>query len=150
MSFFNSNAILDGGEVKNASITLSSLDMNYQKITSVDDPIDDYDAVNKRYISNTLGIKLLTISLSGTIATQILNDTYGSFHVIVKSSVNNPTATFLISKSIEADNGNIQRISNAKGNIANERLEIVWPPNSGVSLYKTGINHDGNYNVKIY
>lgn len=157
--FFEGNAYIDGGKVEDTQIVsseirLSSIDMNLQNITSVKDPINTQDAATKKYVDqtvNALGVFIKELVLTGTNYTLISN-TYlkGSYSITVNSSTNGPSATFFLSKGRSGQHPHIVRHTCSPGETTRELLELTWAPNSGIFIRKTGVNHNGNYIVKLF
>jgi hypothetical protein len=157
--YFEGNAYIDGGQVQNTvvtlssigscSITTSSLDMNMQNITSVKDPIQPQDAATKKFVEN-LEITFAVVDLNGQSETLISNTLQGS-HVITINNIilNGPTAIFHATKSEASRNAHIIRTVATPGYNSNITLVLSWPQNSGIYLKKTGSIFDGSYRVKI-
>lgn len=157
--YFEGNAYIDGGQVQDAiitlssigscSITTSSIDMNMQNITSVKDPIQPQDAATKKFVED-LEITFAIINLNGQSQTLISNLLQGSYIIKVNNIVmNGPTAIFNVTKSEASRNAHIVRITATPGYNSNNTLVLTWPPNSGIYLQKTGTTFDGSYRVKI-
>lgn len=154
--FAKFNGAIIGGLLKNVSVSESQVDMNYGNITSVADPINDYDAANKRYVDNQLtqSVRYVTTTLSGSgNYVQINNQLYGSCHItITPVNEGGPTAVFSISKNHRSKTmtgGN--RLSHYAGfNSPNEILTIRWQADQGIELAKIGgTQYDGVYVIKI-
>lgn len=159
--YFEGNAFIDKGVVKNAlltnntisnsAITTSSIDMNSQNITSVKDPILDQDAATKKYVDEKVslfGVGIFT--LSGTLKVQISNYTSGSYTIMVNSiTLNGPSATFHVTKNSSIYNAQCNRISASPGNGSHITLFVTWPINDGIYLHKNGQLFDGSYGIKI-
>jgi hypothetical protein len=148
---FKGSAIIDTGIVKNVSIVTSSLDMNLVNITSVKDPILPQDAATKHYVDSvSQGIAPpITVALSGINKTPISNYQIGSYIVTVTSSITDaPSAIFNVSKNFISNYSSYSRNA-TYGRNTFEQLDLIWAPNSGMMLFKTGVNYDGNYSVKI-
>lgn len=157
--YFEGNAFIDTGQIQNSSIssssiTTSSLDMNMQKITSVQNPTQPQDAATKAYV-DALGVCILDINLEGTTFTTISNSIYGPFlkgaYTITITNIifNGPAATFSVSKNELGQPGHIVRTTCSPGLISYESLRIRWLPNKGIELQKTGTNYDGTYRIKL-
>jgi hypothetical protein len=136
-----------------SAISSSSLDMlntagNLQNITSVKDPILQQDAATKNYV-DSLGININSVTLTSTTGTVITNSV-GSFIITVNNLVlNGPCATFNVSKNSPSKYGHIVRTTISPGINPLTLLDLNWPPNSGLLLFKTDISYDGSYQVKI-
>lgn len=162
--YFEGNAYIDSGQIQNvniinssisgSSITTSSLDMNMQKITSVQNPVNPQDAATKSYV-DALGISILDINLSGTNFSLVTNGTHGpflkgSYTVTITNIIfNGPAATFNVSKNETSQPGHVVRTTSSPGLLTFESLKIRWLPNTGIELQKTGTNYDGTYRIKI-
>ena len=162
--YFEGNAFIDSGQIQNvnvlnssittSSITSSSLDMNMQRITSVQNPIGPQDAATKSYV-DSLGIRILDINLTGTNFVVISNNVYGpflkgSFTITVTNIIfNGPSATFNASKNETSQPGHVARSTSSPGLLTYESLKIRWRPNTGLELQKTGNNYDGTYRIVI-
>lgn len=149
-SYFKSNSYIDGTTIKNVDITQSSLDMNGEPITSVQDPTNPQDAATKAYI-DSLG-EVLTITLTGTAYTLVSSKLKGSFHLIAEAIVTDgPCATFSASKTSSSKHPNVVRLTASPGDSVNkEYLDIRWSPGSGIELHKTDTNFDGTYRIKLF
>ncbi len=100
--------------------------------------------------SSGTDITTLTIGLTGTNYSNVISDTSGTMFVSVKNVVTDgPSSHFQISKSESSQSGDITRLTNSFGATSLEYLELRWLSGSGVELRKTGINYDGNYQIKI-
>lgn len=143
-SYFKSTSYIDGTEIRNTSI-----DMNSKRITSVGDPINTYDAVNKNYVDSVGTVD--NISLIDTDYTIISTKLIGSVHIIVSSIIpDGPCATFFASKSKSSKHAHILRHTSAPGDGSKEQLDIRWEPSEGIKLNKTGLNYNGSYSIKIF
>ncbi len=142
-SFSRANHIIENGKVIN-----STIDMNNGIITNHEDPIVPLDVANKRYV-DLYNIKVITLTLTGTNYTTILNDQSGVIDLLIKNIVlDGPTAHFNLCKSEVNRDASITKINNTPGHLTEERLIIKWVPNSGIELAKTGPNYDGTYRIK--
>lgn len=162
--YFEGNAYIDSGQIQNvninnssistSSITTSSLDMNMQKITSVQNPVQPQDAATKSYV-DALGVCILDIDLIGTNFSTISNSIYGPFlkgaYTITITNIifNGPAATFSVSKNELGQPGHVVRTTSSPGLVTYESLRIRWLPNTGIELQKTGNNYDGTYRIKL-
>jgi hypothetical protein len=123
---------------------------NYQNITNAAMPINDNDVAIKLYVDN-LGISMNDVTLNSTIGTMISSEQSGSFIITIKNLVlNGPSGTFHITKNNPNVNGHVNRPTLAPGLSSNTTLDIIWPINSGPLLYKSNIDYDGSYRVKIF
>jgi hypothetical protein len=148
-TYFKSNSYIDGGFVKNVSISQSSLDMNNSPITSVQDPSNPQDAATKNYVD--LLTSQFTISLSSTNYTLISNKLKGAVQLLIEADVSDgPCATFQASKSKSTKEAHILRQTSSPGDSINkEQLAIRWSPGTGIELKKTNTGFDGDYIIKI-
>jgi hypothetical protein len=157
--FFEGSAYIDGGQIQNtivldstignSAITTSSLDMNMANITSVKDPIDPQDAATKKYVDN-LEVVFNTVTLNGTQGSVVSNYLQGSYVVAINNIVvNGPSGIFHATKNEAHRYAHIVRTVASPGYTSNVTLMISWPPNSGITLYKTGGTFDGSYRVKL-
>ncbi len=158
-TYFEGNAYIDGGQIQhiivtnasigNCNITTSTLDMNLQNITNVNDPVNNQDAATKKYVDN-LDISITNINLTGTSTSVISSSLKGSFIIKVENLVlNGPSGVFNVTKSEALRDGHCNRISASPGYNTNITLRVSWPPNSGILLFKTGNDFDGSYKIKI-
>lgn len=162
--FFEGNAYLDGSILTNSSISnnyittsairSSTIDMlntagNYVNITSVKDPINPQDAATKNYV-DALGIVIKDFTLSGTSTTVVSNNLTGSFTITVTNLVlNGPSAVFNVTKNIASNCGQVMRTVAAPGTNTTVVLDMSWPANSGILLFKSDNQFDGSYRVKL-
>ncbi len=147
--------------VKNGIITKSTIDMDYKKITSLDDPDDDYDAANKRYVdfyanaatsgSAPLPVSEIIVLNNNSFSTITNGGTTGSYLISVVSltSVNGPCGIFIISKLRSNMRPGWSLVGQTPGLSTQESLEISWPSNGHIQIRKTGVNYDGSYKVVI-
>lgn len=147
-SFFNGNAKIDGGEIENVDITKSSLDMNFQKITSVASPTDNYDAVNKMYVDSQT--TSLTVTLNSTTPALILNQSIGNYLFIIQSTTpsNYPMLSVILAKN--HTNGSLGKVIfyTIPGATTGEYLQITWDDGEFIYLSKSGGGYDGQYIVR--
>lgn len=147
------NSTVTNNIISNSSINTSSIDMldsagNYQYITNVRSPNLPHDAVILQTITD-LGIVISNYSLSGTTGTIVSTNLFGSYIVTVNSQVlNGPCANFSVSKNNPNNCGQIMRTTLGPG-VNNVALDIIWPANSGIQLFKTNNYCDGSYIVKL-
>jgi hypothetical protein len=143
------NNTINEGVIISSTIRNSSLDMNSARITSVGDPQNLPDAANKNYV-DALGIRFFNVELTGIAETTFNSFFTGSYTLEIFSNVSNgPTAIFSLSKCRATDGASIIRLCSCAGSVSNERLLVNWPANQGMSLYKTGVNYNGTYTVKL-
>lgn len=143
-------SIFTGGVIKTSSINMLNIDGNYQTIINTAEPINDHDVAIKLTVSN-LGININNITLLGTQGTVVTNS-IGSFVVTVSNQIlNGPCATFHVSKNNPTICGQVIRITAVPGISLSKTclLKMDWPPNSALILYKTDINFDGSYTIKL-
>ena len=147
-AYFKSNSYIDGGTITNVDITSSTLDMDLNRITSVQDPIDPQDAVTKKYIDDKLNEANITLTQTNyTLISTLLKGAYMlTINAIIEDG---PVATFHIAKSKNTKQAHIVRLTSAPGDSSLEQLEVRWLPSTGIELHKTGLNYDGLYTVKI-
>lgn len=139
-----------GSIITNSSITETTIDMDGGIITSAGTPINGTDVANKDYVDSvSSGLDIVIISLTSTIYTTILNNQYGNLQLYIKNLVTNgPSASFTLNKSEPSRQTSYVRTTSSAGLNTLEKLDIRWNPNSGVQLKKTGINYDGDYQIK--
>jgi hypothetical protein len=144
------NSNISSSTIGNCAIITSSLDMNMQRITSVQNPINPQDAVTKAYV-DIIGT-CYEISLAGTGYTLVTSSYLkGAIDVTITNSITNgPCAHFKAVKSEPTRPSNIVRIASAPGGTTLEQLEMRWLSSTGIEVRKTNINYDGAYKVKIY
>jgi hypothetical protein len=143
-------SIFTAGIIKTSSIDMLNTAGNYQRITNADTPILPNDVVIKSYV-DMLGININAVTLVGTQGTVITNS-IGSFVITVSNQVSNgPCATFHVSKNATNICGHIVRISSVPGISFSKTclLDMNWPVNSPLVLFKKDINFDGSYLVKL-
>lgn len=136
--------------ITDSSITNSTIDMNGGIITSAGTPINGTDVANKDYVDSvSSGIGIIIITLTNTFYTTILSNQEGNLQLYIKNLVTNgPSASFTLSKSEPSRQTSYVRTTSSSGLNTLEKLDIRWNPNSGVELKKTGINYDGDYQIK--
>lgn len=143
-------SVFTDGIIKSSSIDMLSTAGNFQFISNVQSPLLPNDAAIKSYV-DALGININAITLLGTQGTTITNS-IGSFVITVSNQVlNGPCATFHVSKNSSTINGNIVRVSGTPGLSSPKTclLDMTWLANSSLQLFKTDINFDGSYLVKL-
>lgn len=161
--FFEGNGFFDQSVVNNSSvnntiitssaISTSSIDMlntsgNYQNITNAASPINPHDVAIKLYVDN-LGISINNITLISTTGTLISTNLTGSFVITVTNLIlNGPSAIFNITKNNSNNLAHIVRTVMTPGT-NRVTLNINWPVNSGIILYKDKSTFDGSYAIKI-
>lgn len=144
-----SNNIITTSQIKTCTIDMLSTTGNYQNIINVKDPILPQDAATKKYIDN-LGISIQNYTLSNTLGTLINSNLSGSFVITVKNLVlNGPSAIFNVTKNEQGNCGHVVRPAASPGTGTRITLDINWPVNTGIILYKNGAQYDGSYQVKI-
>ncbi len=156
---YEGNAFIDGGQIQNllvtassiasCAITTSSLDMNLENITNVQDPINQQDAATKQYV-DSLGVVITNVTLTGTTPIVISNHLKGTFRIHVSNLVlNGPCAGFDVAKNEANNQAHIVRNVSCPGLNSNTSLMVTWAVNSGITLSKNGTDYDGTYTIKI-
>jgi hypothetical protein len=144
-----SNNIITTSQISACTIDMLSTSGNYQNITNVEHPVLNHDAATKFYV-DSLGISIANYTLSNTFGTLISSNLSGSFVIIVKNLIlNGPSAIFNITKNEQGICGQVARTAAAPGTGSYVTLDISWPSNSGIFLFKNGAQYDGSYKVKI-
>lgn len=144
-----SNNIITTSQISTCTIDMLSTSGNYQNITNVKNPILNQDAATKSYV-DALGISIQNYTLTNTLGSLISTDLSGSFVITVKNLIfNGPSAIFNITKNEQGICGNVVRTAAAPGTGTSITLDISWPSNSGIILFKNGAQYDGSYKVKI-
>lgn len=144
-----SNNIITTSQINTCSIDMLSTSGNYQHITNIEHPVLDHDAATKFYV-DALGISIANYTLSNTLGSLISTNLSGSFVITVKNLVlNGPSAVFNVTKNEQGICGHVVRPAAAPGTGTRVTLNISWPSNSGILLFKNGPQYDGSYRVKI-
>ena len=149
--FLNGSIKTDHGFVTRSAITDSSIDMNIKKITSLQDPTEDLDAVNLRtLLSHTTNISFIDITLIDTFPTVISDELRGAFIITVTGLTEGfPCATFHVCKTLKSTElQNISRIESSTTS-SGERLYLTWLANDKIKLYKDGTSSNGLYRIKL-
>jgi len=93
--------------------------------------------------------KGINVTLEGTNTAIVMVLAPGSYLLTISPKIQNgPTATFSVSKSLQGMEPSVFRITGTKGADNNTDINILWPPNEALSVYKTGLNFDGIYTVE--
>lgn len=143
------NTIITTSDITACTLDMLSTTGSFQRITNVATPILPNDAVIKSYVDD-LGIIIQDYTLLNTTGTLVSSNLSGSFMLTVKNLIfNGPSAVFLISKNEPPICGHVIRQATVPGTNTTTTLNIEWPSNSGIILYKNGIQYDGTYRVKI-
>ena len=145
--------------MSDSSITTSTIDMNFNNITSVKDPIRPQDAATRYYVDSTIEdisqkientFSGIAINLQGIEYTPIAHLQPGSFLVTVNPpSDGYPTAVFSISKGSEEMGGHVAVITAHGGRDTYERLELQWPSGGTLMIRKTGPGYNGEYIIDM-
>ena len=144
-----SNNIITTSQIRACTIDMLSTSGNYQNITNAATPIQPNDVAIKSYV-DSLGISIANYTLSNTLGSLISTNLSGSFVITVKNLVlNGPSAVFNVTKNEQGICGNVARPAAAPGTGTRVTLDISWPSNSGILLFKNGPQYDGSYRVKI-
>lgn len=162
-TYFEGNAYFDASTLLNSTIgntaiatstiKQSSIDMlssagSLLPITNVRDPLNPQDAATKGYVDN-LNIVYNTITLLGTAPTLFSNNLKGSYIVTVNNNVlDGPTGIFHVTKNNPVRQAHVVRTVAAPGYNSNVTLEMLWPSNDGIYIYKSGNQFDGSYTTK--
>jgi hypothetical protein len=145
-----SNSTVTNTVISTSSINTSTIDMGGNIITSAGTPINQTDVATKGYVDQTNPVFTNTITLTGLATTIMINKTSGCFIISIKNIISGgPSATFTLSKNDSTRQPSLSRTNSSAGLGTLERLFIVWDPGQYPKLYKTGINYDGTYTVKI-
>jgi len=138
--------------IKYGKVVKSSIDQGSQPIINLPNPINPQDAVPKSYVDALLSpstqFPKIPFSLNGTNTTQILSDLIGIKTIIVFPETSNPEAPmaiFNIAKNNQNINSIGQRDLSTSGINTQERLKMVWNASTGIEVFKTGLNYDGDY-----
>lgn len=86
------------------------------------------------------------ITLTGISKIEILKK-YQRFSGIISIEGEECNCIFSISKNIKTRSGNVSRIIGSNNGSGN--LDISWGPNEGIKVYKTTLNYNGVYHIKI-
>ena len=147
-----SNTVITTSQISTSTIDMLSSTGQYQNIINAKNPINQQDVATKNYV-DSLGISINQITLTSTTGTLINSNITGAYMITVNTTLNSgpygPNATFNISKSDPSKCGHVVRPSSSPGSDSVCTLDITWPNNSGPILFKTNVNFDGGYYVKI-
>lgn len=143
-------------KITNGSIQDSEIDMNYRKITSVQDPTAPYDAVNKRTLEQSIpgtAPSVYNVTLTGT-QTSVLTGTgtTGSYNMFIRSvadPVNGPSLRVSAGKNRDSAVPSIRGSENTPGLTSQETICVRWPAGQEVQIFKSGNNYDGTFRVVV-
>lgn len=95
--------------------------------------------------------RIITVTLTGTAWSLVLDEDFGSFFISVKNEVvDGPSANFAITKNRTTGLPSVVTLASVPGVGTGEVLELRWLSGGDIELHKTGINYDGDYRVTIY
>lgn len=141
------------GRVENTDI-----DMNFKRITTLGDPVLDYDAVNLRTLQAATGSTVPNVdieenvTLTGTLKSNINGSgTVGTFLVSAQpiTDTNGPSGIYQASKTIAGTDASVNRTSTQVALGSNTTLFIDWSSNQVMQLWKNGPDYDGIYKVTL-
>ena len=130
------------------------IDTGLKNFTSLSEVILPTDQASKAYVDahvrENMDIKFsgVNVHLEDDELEQVIMLRPGSYVVTVSADIlGAPTAVFNISKSSTSAQPSIIKTSSCPGEISEEQLELLWPPNSKLLLRKTGSRYAGLYTV---
>lgn len=145
------NYIVQDGQILN-----SHIDMNNGIIINHENPINDTDVANKRYVDQTISnialdsIIISDVILLGTDYITISDNLSGVYTISVRNIISGgPCGKWNAIKNDSYKNNKPDRVFSSAGLNTEERLELRWNANTGIELKKTGNNYDGQYRVTI-
>lgn len=145
-----SDSTIDNCGIKECAITASSLDMNMKRITNVQDPVADQDAVTRQYLQIFTKQDITYLYKSEPV--DLKNALVGSYQIKVHAMDHDgPAALICISKATAASLPQVQYINQCPGIIGPfyTSLRVEWGPNDSIKIRKTGHRHDGPYLIQI-
>lgn len=144
MSYYNSS----NSEIIDGRIFNSIVDMNLRPIVNVLDPTNPQDAATKFYVDRNTALNY-DIILKGTDFVFITSPAWGAYTLKIESETEGfPCGIFSAVKSHRSRKGICKAFDDFDLSDST-RLLIEWDENENIKIRKTGVECDGNYNIRL-
>jgi len=144
--------------VRKGSVQDSQIDMNFRKITSLADPTNDYDAVNKRTLDNAVPNPVNIqetelVTLFNTDHVFINTSLIGKYNISILPNIppnvqGAPISYITLFKSKQSNKGKKKGFYQTS-DTGDTRIRADWLASEQIRIFKTNNNYNGEYIVTI-